>query len=733
MFALSLRTRLTLYVSAFMLLLLAVSAVAGWSLIKVQQRTYDLAAKWLTETRQIGELGDSLQEFRLAELSYAAAKKEEAREAAQDELTEHGDIINQSIADLRKLRAKDIAENAEDAELIEMVAATWSDYYFSHLLWIKSAELPDFFDNDVQGRALREKYLKFDASIDALMSSNKRHADAETAEARVLTHNALNVMTIATGFTLFVGLVLILRKQKRVFLPLQQVTEALTRLAAGDRDVPAPAYCGDNEIGALILAFNTFRANLIELERAHEETRLAQEQAEILASQDALTGLANRRVAVAKLHALVAEAREEKLHCGLLIIDLDRFKPINDLMGHAVGDLALCEIAKRLAAAVRKPDVVARLGGDEFAVIVELRRDQPIEDVLQLAERLRETISAPFTWGETELQVGASIGVASTQTLEADAGGLLRAADIAMYRAKRDGDKGVCLFHPAMDAELKDNAYLEEALRRAIVNDRIQPFYQPLVALSDGRIFGFEILSRWRDPHFGEVSPDIFIPIAERLGLIPLLTSFVLRQACRDAADWPEDIQLSLNISALQLKDPGFAEDLLADLARHGFPPRRLEIEITETALIGDIRRASRALDLLRAQGVKVSLDDFGTGYSSLTHLREFKLDKVKIDKRFVQAMQIDEESRRIVIAMLSLVKSLGLSTAVEGVENDATVQLLREAGCPFGQGYYFGRPTSAAGAEALIEGRDAPKPPEEAAEEQIPPSNKEGGGVMAA
>jgi diguanylate cyclase (GGDEF)-like protein len=695
---LSIRTRLSLYVSAFVLLLLAVVAASGWALLDMERSTRTIDKTLLGETRLLGELSDNISEFRLAEIFLARAATEAAQASARVELAKHRATIEDVIRHIRALRAR-----RDDDARLSRFQQRWNDYSRAHDLWATLQLAPGLLEADSQNGPMHSLYLQVEAAVDALADQARTSADREAALATKLARGAIHSMAvIAAGAILFAGAI-VLRTRRRIFQPLHEVTEALAQLTAGNRDIAAPEAQSHDEIGKLVEAFNAFRANVLDLEQAHRAARFAQAQAEAIAGQDALTGLANRRVVLSRLRALTRRAGESRADCALFIIDLDRFKPVNDLLGHAVGDLVLCEIARRLESAARKGDVVARLGGDEFAVIAALAPGEDAETMSSLADRLQQALRAPIAWGEAKIEIDSSIGVASTLNIEADAGGLLRAADIAMYRAKREGKNGVCLFHPDMEAELVDSAHVEEALRRAIVNGGVKPAYQPLVDLRDGRIIGFEILSRWRDPQFGDMPPDMFIPVAERLGLIQLLTSHVLRQACRDAAGWPTPAQLSLNISALQLKNPNFVEDLLADLARNQFPPSRLEIEITETALIGDIGGARRALDAIRAQGVKVSLDDFGAGYSSLTHLREFRLDRVKIDKSFVQSIEGDSRNRRIVRSMLGLVRSLGLSTLVEGVEDEATVHFLRDAGCNYGQGYYFGRPTDAEGARALL------------------------------
>jgi predicted signal transduction protein with EAL and GGDEF domain len=371
----------------------------------------------------------------------------------------------------------------------------------------------------------------------------------------------------------------------------------------------------------------------------------------------------------------------------------------------------LCEVARRLMQAVGRNDTVARLGGDEFAIVAETDQKAPLEGAIRLAIKVLAAVREPMVEGESSVEVGASIGIASCPADGADGASLLRAADIAMYRAKREGRGAFRFFEQSMDEELRAQSMLETDLKRAVIEGQIQPHYQPLVDMRDNHIYGFEMLARWQHPVRGSVPPDVFIPIVERLGLISDLTSSMLRQACRDAKDWAKETTLAVNISPVQLKDPLLPAQLLAILNQEGFSPSRLEIEVTETALVDDIEKAKSILTSLQSLGIKVALDDFGTGYSSLSHLRELKFDKVKIDRSFVQSMLENRESEKIVDAILKLAKSLDLPTVAEGIENEIVLTRLAEEGCEFGQGYYFGRAMNAHdAAEILNKGLDRRK-----------------------
>ncbi|CAN5143857.1 hypothetical protein BH10PSE9_BH10PSE9_26030 [soil metagenome] len=425
------------------------------------------------------------------------------------------------------------------------------------------------------------------------------------------------------------------------------------------------------------------------------------------AEHDALTGLANRRVVGERMRAFAERVNRHGGAFAVLLIDLDRFKPVNDVYGHTTGDAVLCEIAARLNALSRGGDLVARLGGAEFILLTEpeLGADESAARAASIADRVISEVRRPIMMGDRVVDVGASIGVARSPADGTDPDGLLHCADVAMYRAKAEGRGAYRFFEESMDAEIRDVAALETDLRRAVTKGEIEPYYQPLVELPSDRLIGFEILARWRHPERGFVAPDRFIPIADRLGLISDLTYSLLTTACRDARRWPAHLILSLNLAPSQLSDPLLPMRLVAILAEADFRPNRIEIEVTENALVSDLAAAKATLQKLQALGMKIALDDFGTGYSSMYHLRELHFDKIKIDRSFVQSLRDNPESGRIVNAILGLTRSLGLPATAEGIEDAEARSHLAEVGCEFGQGYYFGKPVPAAEAAELAHG----------------------------
>jgi diguanylate cyclase (GGDEF)-like protein/PAS domain S-box-containing protein len=421
------------------------------------------------------------------------------------------------------------------------------------------------------------------------------------------------------------------------------------------------------------------------------------------ADHDALTGLPNRRAFYERIEDQLARANRLGGSFAVLLVDLDRFKPVNDAHGHTAGDSVLCEVAGRIGTVIRRGDAVARLGGDEFAVISETRGRAGADWAGKLAQRIISAVRAPIATAGTVIELGASIGIAQFPSDGASAESLLHAADVAMYRAKNEGRGGYRFFEQAMDIEMREKAALEADLRAAIAAGEIRPYYQPLMSLRDNRLLGFEILARWQHPKRGAVSPDIFIPLAERVGLISELTYALLREAGRDAKNWPQHLSLSLNISPLQLANDQLPVELLAVLTEVGFPPGRLEVEITENALVSDLEAAKSVLSSLQNLGIRIALDDFGTGYSSLHHLRELQFDKLKIDRSFVQSMCSDPESAKIVSAILGLASSLGLPTTAEGIEDQEVLRKVIEGGAEYGQGHLFGRALPASEVALLV------------------------------
>jgi diguanylate cyclase (GGDEF)-like protein len=429
--------------------------------------------------------------------------------------------------------------------------------------------------------------------------------------------------------------------------------------------------------------------------------RAAEQIAHNLARHDPLTGLPNRRFFSEKLDNALKCAPAESRGTAVLMMDLDGFKPINDIYGHAVGDQALTVFAERVSNITRANALLARVGGDEFAII------QPdiasLDDPTRLARRIVVALSEPIQIAGAALKLGVGIGIAIAPDDGATRDELMRRADRALYRAKAEGVSTIRFFEPQMDANMERRMAMEKGLRAALAAKAIVPHYQPLVSLDDNRIIGFEALARWESAEFGQVAPDVFIPIAEECGLIGELGDQVLRQACRDASAWPKDVMVAVNLSAIQLRDDTLGLRVLSILAETGLQPHRLELELTESALVDNFSKARRVIEQLRQAGVRIALDDFGTGYATIGQLRMLHLDKIKIDRSFVDLVCKDPESLVIVRAILGLASGFGLSTLAEGIEDAEQLACLKETGCLEGQGYLFGKAVPASEVPKLL------------------------------
>ena len=453
-------------------------------------------------------------------------------------------------------------------------------------------------------------------------------------------------------------------------------------------------------VGALafgLFAWTRMRAQGREVRRR----RAAEDEARALAFEDPLTGLPNRRQFDAALNAaLAAPPGADAVH-AVLMLDLNGFKRINDVHGHPVGDEALVQTALRLRKAVRDNDLVARLGGDEFAVLA--RHLSGAEAATGLARRIIEHLEEPVSAGGTEHQMGAGVGIALAPLDGADAETLLRKADVALYRAKAEGVSALRFFEAEMDQQIQERDQLERDLRGAIGSDELELLYQPCTDLRSGALTGFEAVAQWRHPQLGLLDAGRFTPVAEAAGLIGRLTDDLLRRAARDAATWGGETLLSFNIAPAQLKDRTFGLRILKILGDAGLPPPRLELEITESAVVADLEAAQEVLGAIRETGVKIALRDFGTGYSSLYHLRNFRSDRIKIDRSLVQAMADSSQSAAIVRALVGLGAGLGLTVAAEGVQDERQQALLAKDGCQQAQG--VSEALSPAGARTLSMG----------------------------
>lgn len=472
----------------------------------------------------------------------------------------------------------------------------------------------------------------------------------------------------------------------------------------GLTSAPDPWLTNALILNVALLIFGWRRYRDLQDEIAHR--RRAEERARELAETDPLTGCMNRR-------SLIPEAAEKFEtgchHIAAFVIDLDNFKQINDSHGHRAGDQALKSSVERIKRVLPADAILARLGGDEFACIVPCDNSNVLQ-MDAIADSLIEAIRRPFDIENATVMATASVGIATLarDTVHKDAhksiDQLLHRADIAMYHAKRQGKNRHAWFEATMESELQSRTRLESAIREGIERSEFVPYYQQQIDLETGDLTGFEMLARWQSRDLGLVSPDVFIPIAEDIGLISDLSELLIAKAFDDAKEWHESLSLSVNISPVQLRDPWFAQKLLRLLMEKNFPAQRLDVEITESCLHENLAAVQTIVGSLRNQGVKISLDDFGTGYASLAQLRSLPFDQIKIDRSFVAGLENTKEDEKLVEAIIALGKSLNMPVTAEGIENEGILAALRRMGKLKGQGFLYGKPIDSAKTRKFLE-----------------------------
>ncbi len=413
-----------------------------------------------------------------------------------------------------------------------------------------------------------------------------------------------------------------------------------------------------------------------------------------MAYADPLTGLGNRYRLRDKVRKLASERADDPAPFTIGIANLDGFKPINDLFGFQAGDEILCQVAHRLKACMPEGATVTRHSGDEFAFILPLVFERT--GAQRIGSMFKEVLSAPYDLGDRHVRLSASFGFAVYPFAGDDFEELIKSAETALYRSKRRGNGKITVYSSEIAEEMRRATQIEQALRNAIMSDEVEVHFQPIVDLENDGLVGFEALARWNDPDLGFVAPDVFVPLAEERGFIDALSETLLRKAAEAALTWPPELFLSFNLSSAQLTDPRTAKIVLSIIRKVGLPPERLEMEITETAVMSDADMAQKIVGELREAGVRISLDDFGTGQSSLGRLRDFTFDKVKIDRAFVCRISDDPPSEHIVRAIVTMCDGLGLQVVAEGIEDFTAALKLKSLGCGMGQGYFYGRPQDA-------------------------------------
>ncbi len=512
------------------------------------------------------------------------------------------------------------------------------------------------------------------------MSEAPQETRLATAERDVI---ALVVVFVAIFLFVAVGGIAVPRALSAIFLAEDRTDNLLTSALLLN-------------IALIIFGWRRYR----ELQHEIEERRQAEMQARLLAETDPLTGCLNRRSMAAATENLRAAAHARGQAVAFCLIDVDHFKQINDVYGHMAGDAALVELCNRFRKVLPQDAQLARLGGDEFAFIMAYDRGKH-ERVDDLVIRLFEQASLPFALDRVTIEATICAGVASDEGLEdgedtLSTQTLMHRADMAMYEAKKQGRNRFFWFEPGMESELRFRNEIEIGIRRGLQSGEFEPYYEQQIDLETGKLVGFEMLARWRSPQLGFVSPEVFIPVAEEIGLITELSEQLMQRALIDARDWDDRLSLSINISPVQLRDPWFSQKLLKMLVATRFPAHRLEIEITESCLHDNVGMVRSMITSLRNQGVKVSLDDFGTGYSSFEQLRTLPFDRLKIDRSFITELRENDGQSRIVDAIVSLGRGLNLPITAEGVEDETILEALRPLGTLKAQGYVYGKPETA-------------------------------------
>jgi len=478
---------------------------------------------------------------------------------------------------------------------------------------------------------------------------------------------------------------------------------AIARLDKGNFKQPIGAPYPKGELGEMMVAMDRMA---VSLEQQRTVIQRNTEALEHQANTDALTGLANRNLLKDRLEQALIYANRANRVAGVLLLDLDRFKVVNDSQGHSQGDVLLQTVAQRLKACVRDGDTVARLGGDEFVLV--LSDMAQVQDLLPVAQEILKALSEPVQLDGYAMTVSASLGISAYPRDGDSADVLIRYADTAMYRAKEQGGNAMAFFTPEMDDSMTERLRIEAGLRRALEHNELRVFFQPIVNLATGRVTSTEALVRWEDPVRGLVPPIQFIGIAEETGLIIPIGNWVLQQACLQAKRWQDEglgsIPVAVNLSAQQFNAPVLDAAIQAALQAANCPPELLQLEITESMVIANADQAMQTMHRIRALGVHLSIDDFGTGYSSLSYLKRFPVSKLKIDRSFVNDIHVDDNDKAIVDAILTLAHKLGLRTVAEGVETVEQLQYLKAQGCDECQGYLLAKPCPAQACESILQ-----------------------------
>lgn len=666
--------------SVLLICLVGLGAYALLILKKWEGGLTRLSRADLLEQHELLKLTNRLSAVELDVFRYAAWSNNSVSDALLQELRFE---ISAQIS-LISAKLDDIAAQGRPAEAFDWngLIAKWEKYKKATADTIEVARLDPPMgtmmlggtDDDFQRVAQDLQNLSDLVSKRTQGATQALVAEAEKSEKLITRVGLVGVLlSLATAFLV----------ARSIVSPIRAVTAAMMQVARGRTMAGLEAGERQDEIGQMLRAIALFRQKV-----EHDNAKI-----EHMARHDALTHLPNRVLFKERLEDALARVRRGE-RIAVLCLDLDHFKNVNDTLGHPVGDLLLTRVSERLRACLRGTDTVARLSGDEFAII-QVALEHP-DDAAALARRIIAAIAEPFDLDGDRAIVGASVGIALSPGDGADPDRLLKCADTALYRAKSEGRAAYRFFEAEMDQRLQARRALELALRSALPNGELELHYQPLVNVQTGQVAGFEALLRWRHPEHGLVMPGEFVPLAEEIGLIVPIGEWVLRQACSEAATWPERCKVAVNVSAAQFRNRSLVATVVGALAESGLAASRLEVEITESVLLDDSETTFAALKQLHELGVKISMDDFGTGYSSLKYLQKFPFHKIKIDRSFVENVANKQDSLAVVRAVASLGKSLGIITTAEGVETEEQLSSVKAEGCDEVQGYYFSAAKSA-------------------------------------
>lgn len=480
---------------------------------------------------------------------------------------------------------------------------------------------------------------------------------------------------------------------------MQAAVQALSGFGGGPDNALAAALI----LNVALILFGWRRYE--DLNREIRERTEAERRARYLADTDPLTGFLNRRALLAKGQEMIADATGTRRHVALFLLDLDRFKTVNDIHGHVAGDRVLRVAAERINEVLPPAAAKARLGGDEFVAMLPFE-PAARANIDALAAELVTALDATVAHDGQQIRIGASLGIALATDASITMETMVRQADIAMYHGKDEGRNRHIWFEQGMEMAVQVRNQIENGIREGMPRGEFIPFFEPQVDIATGRLVGFEMLMRWESPEYGLIPPERFIPVAEESGLIGELSLQVVRDAMEIAKSWDPSVVLAVNISPQQLKDPWFSQKLTKLLVEVGFPASQLEVEITESSLFENLPLVRSIVTSLKNQGVSLSLDDFGTGYSSLSHLRALPFDRIKIDRSFIAAMRGSPDAQAIIVAIIRLGESLAMPITAEGVEDEATAIELTRLGCSKGQGWYYGRAASATDTARLLADR---------------------------